>query len=102
MKTSTFLLLFLLSFALGPGAPSTWAEEGTIEEIVVYGELRVTPLAELPGSVSVVDAETIERRQAQHLEQLLAVTSNVNWASGASRGRYLQIRGIGETEPTNV
>lgn len=105
MKTSAFLPFFLLSLASGFGAPAAWAEEGAIEEIVVYGELRETPLAELPGSVSVIDAETIERRHAQHLEQLLAVTPNVNWASGASRGRYLQIRGIGETgqfiEPLN-
>jgi outer membrane receptor protein involved in Fe transport len=105
MKTSAFSPLFLLFLAFGLGAPAARAETGTIEEIVVYGELRETPLAELPGSVSVVDAETIERRQAQHLEQLLAITPNVNWAAGASRGRYLQIRGIGETgqfiEPLN-
>ncbi len=76
-----------------------------IEEIVVYGELRSTTLDTTPSSISVVTAETIERRAAQHLEQILATTANVNFASGASRGRYLQIRGIGETgqfiEPLN-
>src|SRR4029077_12196984 len=50
-------------------------------------------------------AQQIAQLQAQQLEQILGLMPNVNYASGASRGRYLQIRGIGETgqfvEPLN-
>ncbi len=77
-----------------------------IEEIVVRGELRPAGIDELPSSLTVIGADVIERRNAQHLENLLGIAPNVNYAAGASRGRYLQIRGIGETgqfiEPLNA
>jgi outer membrane receptor protein involved in Fe transport len=56
-------------------------------------------------SISVFDEQAIQDRQAQHLEDILNRASNVNFASGASRGRFVQIRGIGErsqfTDPIN-
>lgn len=69
----------------------------SIEEIVVTGEFRSDPLDSLPSSVSVATSEDIASLEAQHLEQVLDTMPNVNFASGASRGRYFQIRGIGET-----
>ena len=79
-------------------ATETSASQSTaIEEIVVTGELRSDPLDTLPSSISVVTSEQISALNAQHLEQILALMPNVNAASGASRARYLQIRGIGET-----
>ena len=79
--------------------------DDVIEEIVVTGELRKDTLDTLPASISVVTAKQIAARQAQHLEQLFAMMPNVNFASGSSRARYFQIRGIGETgqfvEPLN-
>ena len=42
-------------------------------------------------------AAQIASLEAQHLEQVLGLMPNVNIASGASRARYFQIRGIGET-----
>jgi outer membrane receptor protein involved in Fe transport len=104
MNASTSFLALSLLLVSSP-APADVAND-VVEEIVVYGELREAPLAELPGSISVIDDDTIERRHAKHLEQILAVVPNVNFASGASRGRYLQIRGIGEQgqfiEPLNA
>jgi outer membrane receptor protein involved in Fe transport len=56
-------------------------------------------------SISVINGEAIQDRQAQHIEDILNRASNVNFASGASRGRFVQIRGIGErsqfTDPIN-
>ncbi len=69
-----------------------------IEEIVITGELRDDPIDSLPSSISVATGAQIAALQAQQLEQILGLMPNVNFASGASRGRYLQIRGIGETE----
>ena len=57
------------------------------------------------SSVTVITADSIDQRQAKHLEQLLNLAPNINFSSGASRGRFIQIRGIGERsqfiEPLN-
>lgn len=77
----------------------------SIEEIVVTAELRETNLLKQASSVSIYTQADIERQNASHLEQVLLNAPNVNLASGASRGRFIQIRGIGErsefVEPVN-
>ena len=81
------------------------SELNELERIIVRGTLSAIPLSELATSISVIDAQAIEERQAQHLEDILNRAANVNFASGASRGRFVQIRGIGErsqfTDPVN-
>ncbi len=81
------------------------SDQTTLPEIVVTAELIEADVLELPGSMSVVTSELIQRHTARHIEDLLNFTPNVNFASGASRGRFLQIRGIGERsefqEPVN-
>ncbi|MCZ6657639.1 MAG: TonB-dependent receptor [Gammaproteobacteria bacterium] len=76
-----------------------------LEEIVVTAKFRDADVLKTPGSISVIDADTIIRREARHLEEVLNLAPNVNYSSGASRGRYIQIRGIGERsqfiEPLN-
>jgi iron complex outermembrane recepter protein len=104
MRCSAVCCVFGLCLSAA-ARPVDAASSDTIEEIVVTGELRADGLDTLPSSISVVTADEIAQRGAQHLEQLFALTPNVNYASGASRGRYLQIRGVGETgqfiEPLN-
>ena len=79
--------------------------ESTIEEIVVTSDFRDSTLLRTPASVTVLDSAAIAQRQARHLEQVLNLAPNVNFSSGASRGRFIQIRGIGERsqfiEPLN-
>ena len=81
------------------------AQEIHIEEIVVSAEFRNTALLETGNSISVIDSRTITRTRASHLSQLLHQAANVNYATGASRGRFIQIRGVGERsqfiEPLN-
>lgn len=67
-----------------------------LEKIIVTAELLDKSVLELPNSVTVVDQARIEQRNAQHLEDILNLAPNVNFATGASRGRFIQIRGIGE------
>ncbi len=67
-----------------------------IEEISVTADFRQSTLNSIASSVSVLDEELINRRNAQHLEDLLFNAPNVNFASGSSRARFYQIRGIGE------
>ncbi len=68
----------------------------TVEEIIVTGELRQTSALTIANSVAVMDQTQIEARQAQNLEDILNLAANVNFSTGASRGRFIQIRGIGE------
>ena len=67
-----------------------------LEEIVVTGELIDSNILELPNSVTVIDSDAISERTAQNLEDLFALAPNINFTTGASRGRFIQIRGIGE------
>ncbi len=69
-----------------------------LEEIVVTAGFRDRDLMTSPGSATVVDEETARDRAAQHLESVLAVAPNINYASGASRARFIQVRGIGDLE----
>ncbi|MEM1412177.1 MAG: TonB-dependent receptor [Pseudomonadota bacterium] len=77
----------------------------TLEEVVVTAEFRPVELLDTAASISVFDGDAIEARTATHLEQLLNLAPNVNFSSGASRGRFFQVRGIGErsqfVEPVN-
>lgn len=82
--------------ALALCTPGAFAARAVVEEIVVTGDLRESELLRTPASVTVVDGKTIEARGATHLEDVLNVAPNVNFASGASRARFFQIRGIGE------
>jgi len=97
-----FFVAVAATFFLGSSA---FAKEEAINEVIVSADFRDTSLLNTAASISVIDAQTIDRRQARHLEQLLNLAPNVNFASGASRGRFVQIRGIGERsqfiEPLN-
>ena len=81
------------------------AIDSAIEEIVVTSDFRDSALLKTPASVTVISSAAIAQRQARHLEQVLNLAPNVNFSSGASRGRFIQIRGIGERsqfiEPLN-
>ncbi len=67
-----------------------------IERIAVQGDFRQTNLQKLPGSVVLLSEQELQRQSAQHLDDLLQQIGNLNFAAGASRGRYLQVRGVGE------
>jgi iron complex outermembrane receptor protein len=77
----------------------------TLPEVLVTAEFRDTRLLQSANSTSVLSAELIQQRAAQHLEEILNVAPNVNFASGTSRARYFQIRGVGDrsqfVEPLN-
>src|ERR1700731_3666374 len=70
----------------------------TLQEIVVTASLRDTNAAELPQSVRVLAAATLQGAGEQHFEDVLALIPNLSWASGSSRPRFFQLRGIGEVE----
>ena len=81
------------------------ASDAAIEEVVVTATLRDTDASRVPSSVTVLDAAAITSREAKHLDDLLGAIANLNFAKGASRARFLQLRGVGERgqfeEPLN-
>ena len=84
-------------------AANAYAE--MIEEVVVTAELRAVALSEAAGSISLLTPDD-RADVVNHLEEVLAQAVNVNIASGASRARFVQMRGIGErgqfAEPLNA
>ncbi|QKX15751.1 TonB-dependent receptor [Microbulbifer sp. YPW1] len=88
-------LTYSIGLAIALTSTSTTAESA-IEEVVVTSQLREASQLDTPTSVSVLNSAAIETRGASNLEQLLNLAPNVNFSSGASRGRFVQIRGIGE------
>ena len=89
-----------VSTAMLFSAPAISAESTAVpvelDAVTVSADFRSSELQTIPASISVVSDAVIEQRGATHIEEILAVIPNVNYASGASRGRYFQIRGIGE------
>ena len=81
------------------------AQTPVMEEIIVTGELRELAIDDTSLSVTVIDPNDQRQTTINHLEEVLGWAPNVNFSSGASRGRFLQIRGIGErgqfAEPLN-
>ncbi|MFT5577427.1 MAG: iron complex outermembrane receptor protein [Paraglaciecola psychrophila] len=77
-------------------ATAAQSEGAGIEEIIVSADFRPHSLQTTAASLSVITADSIAQRGAQHVEDILAMAANVNIASGSSRARYFQIRGIGE------
>ena len=69
-----------------------------LQEVVITASLRRDRLEDLPASITVLDAATVREAGVQHLQDLLPLVPNLNWASGTARPRYFQLRGIGETD----
>lgn len=84
------------AIALASPLLSATSVANTIEETIVTADFRDIELQKMPASVTVLTADDINSRSAQHLEQMLALAPNVNFSGGSSRTRYIQIRGIGE------
>jgi outer membrane receptor protein involved in Fe transport len=74
------------------------AADESLNEVVIGASLRPTSVEELPQSVTVLDRQSLEAAGVQHFEDVLGLIPDLNWASGTSRPRFFQLRGIGEVE----
>lgn len=88
-RSITPLILLLISITVP-------AADTVLEEIIVTADYRERALADLPLSISIINADTINGSAAQHFEELIAIVPNMNWSGDGHRARYLQIRGVGE------
>jgi outer membrane receptor protein involved in Fe transport len=77
-----------------------------IERIVVTSDFSQRSPDNLASSVVVIGEQLLDLRQAEHLEDIIGIVPNLNFSSGATRGKFIQIRGIGErslfAEPINA
>ena len=71
------------------------ADDSDLERIVVTGDFQRESIQTLSASASLFSESEINQRGATYLDEMLGSTANVNFTSGASRGRYIQIRGVG-------
>lgn len=98
MKKNAILLALL-------ALPAFADDTADIERITVSGDFRTATLDQLSASASVLSGNRLDSRQATYIDNVLSIAPNVNFAAGASRGRFIQIRGIGErsqfAEPIN-
>jgi outer membrane receptor protein involved in Fe transport len=85
-----------LTIALATIATTTYANDIALTPVTVEADFRQTDVQQIPEAVTVVSSDDISASSAEHLEQVLSFAPNVNFSSGASRGRFYQIRGIGE------
>lgn len=72
-----------------------------LDDVVISADFRPEKASKTAVSVTEIDRETIQSRGAQHLEEVLNLAPNVNFSSGASRGQFFQIRGMGERSQFN-
>ncbi len=92
LLAATFLLASVVA------VPAVAVDKEILDEIIVTADYRGRSVVELPGSATVLDAETIAASSVQHFEELIGLVPNLNWSGDGHRARYLQIRGVGELE----
>lgn len=90
------LLPLAISSALFTGATMAEVTPEDLPSMLVSADFRPAVAQDIPISLTTFDDEIIESRGAQHIEDVLNLAPNVNVSSGASRGQFFQIRGIGE------
>ncbi|OLF73784.1 TonB-dependent receptor [Pseudoalteromonas haloplanktis] len=71
------------------------ADDTDLEKIIVTGDFQQESIQTLSASASLFSENEMNQRGATYLDEMLASAANVNFAAGASRGRYIQIRGVG-------
>jgi outer membrane receptor protein involved in Fe transport len=92
MKPNTPVALVLLSLVTVAHADTA------LEEVVVTADFRDSELMTTAASISVLGELQLAERGARHLEDVLSAAPNVSWSTGASRSRFIQVRGVGDLE----
>jgi len=94
MKIKNLTLSVTASFALL--SSSIYANEITIDPIIVTSDFRDKNLSDTSNSITVLSEDKIIDNASTSFENLIGQIPNVNFSTGGSRAHYIQIRGIGE------
>lgn len=104
-KAASAVSIALLTSVFSNLAIAQSADED-IERIVVTSDFSQRSPDNLASSVAIIGEQLLDQRQAAQLEDIVGIVPNLNFSSGASRGKFIQIRGIGErslfAEPINA
>ncbi|WP_016954514.1 TonB-dependent receptor [Catenovulum agarivorans] len=95
---------FITTGLVASSITNLYAQESElqVEVIEIHGDFRSQNIYTTPTSVSIIGAETIDRREANHLEAILNTAPNVNFNGGSNRARFVQIRGLGAGSEYNA
>lgn len=89
--------LLPLSMIAAMALQSAYAEDTTeLDPIVVSSDFREKKLSETSNAVTVIGEDEVYDKASQSFIETLATTPNVNFTTGASKAKFIQIRGIGE------
>ncbi len=72
------------------------ADEVELDPIVIGADFRDKNLSQVSNSVSVIGEEQLYDKNTEAFIKVLSSSPNVNFSAGASKAKYIQIRGIGE------
>ena len=72
------------------------ADEVSLDPIVVGADFREENLSRVAASISILGEEQLYDKATQPFAEVVGTTPNVNFSAGASRAKYIQIRGMGE------
>lgn len=95
MKLNTFTMSIATACAIMTN--SAFAEEATLDPIVVGADFREQNLSQTASSVTIIGEEKIYDKAPQAFAEVVGSAANVNFSSGGSKSKYIQIRGMGET-----
>ncbi len=104
MNYPQLLVRALAALGLLINADPGWAQSVAavdaepLGEITVTATWRETVLEDVPASITVLNDRALTDAGVQHLQDLLGLVPNLNWAAGSSRPRYFQLRGVGDLE----
>jgi outer membrane receptor protein involved in Fe transport len=92
MTTKIIRTSLMAVFALA----SLQAEQIELDPIVVDADFREQKLSQTGTAMTVLGEGELYDKASQPFIETLGTVPNVNYASGASKAKYIQIRGIGE------
>jgi len=75
---------------------NTAMAETELDPIVVSADFREAKLSQTSKAITVIGEEELYDKSSKTFIDTLAATPNVNFSAGASKAKYIQIRGIGE------
>ncbi|MBU3014901.1 TonB-dependent receptor [Poseidonibacter lekithochrous] len=95
MKSNILSALMITSYAT-LNTTAIADETITLDPIVIGADFREKKLSQTSNSVTLISEGEIYDKASKSFVETLASTPNVNFSSGASKAKYIQIRGIGE------
>ncbi len=99
MTTKTLTISIIAStaiFSSSAFAESQSEDRIELDPIIVSADFREKTLSKTNNSVAVISEEKLYDKSTQAFTETLSSIPNVNFSAGASKGKYIQIRGIGE------